>query len=612
MPLSEIIQRIIYLLEVGAGSRWVRLSAVVLLFALRCLWLDLRDYKNLSAAEAMDAAQVARNVAEGRGYTTEYLRPFSIYLVRQWNEAQHPGQPASVNADFARVQQAHPDLANPPAYVLFLAGCMRVLPFDHQMEFNKSFWSEAGHFARDKSDVLIATVNQLLLAVVLWQMFLIARKLFDVEVAWVTAALGFACELLWDFSFSGLSTIFLLVIFLELVRRLLAFAEAAREPVPAHPKLLLLALAIGALAGLGALTRYAFGWILLPVVVYVLLAGGPRRWTYALSALGAALVLLVPWLLRNYSVCGLPFGTAGYALLEGTQYFPGNELTQSLHPHLERAWLIKPYWHKFWPNFGTILSQDWPRLGGSWVTMLFFASLLVNFRSPAVRRLRYFLLLSLVVFTMAQALGRTELTTQSPVLTSENLLVLLLPLILMYGAVFFLTCLDQVDLPVVEFKVQLRYFAMIAFILLMSLPTIGRRFSEKANPLAFPPYYPPEIQTIAHWMKPNELIMSDVPWAVAWYGHRQCVWTTLNTAEEYYGLSDFVKPVQGLYLTAQALDLKLLSDCLRTPPDSWGTFVLKTTTTGNPGFPLQFCPNPGVIKSGLFLTDRARWLNDGP
>ena len=49
--------------------------------------------------------------------------------------------------------------------------------------------------------------------------------------------------------------------------------------------------------------------------------------------------------------------------------------------------------------------------------------------------------------------------------------------------------------------------------------------------MVYPPYFPPEIQQIAGWMKPDELMMSDVPWAVAWYGDRQCVWLSLDCAD---------------------------------------------------------------------------------
>ena len=612
MPLTEIIQRLIYLLEMGAGSRFVRVALVVLLFTLRCLWLDLRDYRNLSVPQAMDQAQVARNVAAGRGFTTDCVTPFSIYLVREWNEAKAGGQTAMPGADFARLQHGHPDLANAPGYPLFLAGWMKVLPFNHQMEFTKSFWSEAGHFARDKSDVIIATLNQLLLGLVIWQSFSLARKLFDPEVAWLTAILVFGCECLWNFSYSGLPTLLLMVIFLELTRRLVWFEEAARAEAPAHVKLMVMAVVAGLLAGVGGLTQYAFGWVILPVVVFLLGTGGVRRRAYAAAAGVAFVVVLTPWLVRNYLVCGLPFGTAGFAILEGTVLFPGFQLQQSLHPDLSAAWQVKLYLHKFWPNFGTILVHDWPLLGGSWVTMLFFAGLLLPFRGPPVRRLRYFLLMCLAVFTVVEALGRTEWTSQAPVINGENLLVLLVPLVIMYGTVFFFTFVQQFEVPLPENQLVVRYLIAAAFVLFMCLPAVGKRFADKTNPLAFPPYYPPEIQTAAGWMKPNELVMSDVPWAVAWYGERQCVWLTLNTGDDFYAVNDFLKPVAALYLTSETLDVKLLSDCLRTPPDSWGNFVLKKTTTGESTFPLRVSPVSGVIKSGIFVTDRPRWLDTAP
>ena len=612
MPLTEIIQRFIYLLEMGVGSRFLRVALVVLLFTLRCLWLDLRDYRNLSVPEAMDQAQLARHVAAGEGYTTDFVRPLSIFVVRQWNEAKTEGQPVGADTDFARLQHRHPDLANAPVYPLFLAGWMKVLPFSHQMETLKPFWSDGGHFARDKADVVITTINQLLLGLVIWQSFWLARKLFDPEVAWVTASLVFGCEMLWDFSYSGLPTLLVLVIFLELTRRLVLFEEAARAEAPAHGKLLVLAAVVGALAGVGGLTQYAFGWVILPVLIFLLGTGGMRRRAYAVAAGGAFLVVLTPWLVRNYLICGLPFGTASFAMLEGTELFPGFLLERSLHPDLSVAWQVKPYLHKFWPNFGDTLEHDWPLLGGSWVAMLFFAGLLMNFRGQPVRRMRYYLLMCLGLFTVVGALSRTEWTNQAPVINGDNLLVLVVPLVIMYGTVCFFTFLEQLEIPLPEYQLVIRYSIAGVFVLAMCLPAVGKRFAEKTNPLAFPPYYPPEIQTAADWMKPGELMMSDVPWAVAWYGDRQCVWLTLNTADDFYAVNDFLKPVQGLYLTAETLDVKLLSECLRTPPDSWGNFAMQIATTGNHTFPLRASPPGGAIKSGIFLTDRARWLDSAP
>jgi len=311
-------------------------------------------------------------------------------------------------------------------------------------------------------------------------------------------------------------------------------------------------------------------------------------------------------------MCGLPFGTAGLKMLEGTDMFPGLLLERSLHPDLKLAWQVRPYLHKFWPNCGDLLQHGWPLLGGSWVTMLFFAGLLTNYRSQPALRMRFFLLMCLGVFTAVEALGRTDWSTQAPVVNGENLLVLLVPLVILYGTVFFMTFLEQLDVPLPEYQLVIRYSAAAVFVLVMCLPAVGKRFADRTNPLAYPPYYPPEIQLAAGWMKPGELMMSDVPWAVAWYGDRQCVWQTLNAADDFYAVNDFLKPVQALYLTSQAMDVKLFSDCLQTPADSWGNFALKLSTVGIHNFPLRTSPPGGMIESGVFLTDRPRWLDSAP
>jgi hypothetical protein len=111
-------------------------------------------------------------------------------------------------------------------------------------------------------------------------------------------------------------------------------------------------------------------------------------------------------------------------------------------------------------------------------------------------------------------------------------------------------------------------------------------------------------------MQPDELMMSDIPWAVAWYGHRQCTWTTINPQYEFFQLYDnSVKPIRGLYLSLNTLDAKLFTECLQGGANNWGNFVLKTVVMNQmpKSFPLKIAPS-GMV-SGLFLTDRPRWLN---
>ncbi len=218
----------------------------------------------------MDSAQLARNISEGKGYTTLFLRPFSLYLIQKHNLAKLAATPANTNIDFAQIQTAHPDLANPPVYPVVLAGLMKVLPFNYTVETKKPFWTEGGRFMRYQPEFLIALFNEILLVAVAGLTFIIARKLFDPTVAWISTLLVLGCELLWRFSVSGLSTMLLLVIFMGLVWCVFKIEETARQIQPQPGKLLGWAALAGFLAGGGALTRYAFGWTIIPVVVFLM------------------------------------------------------------------------------------------------------------------------------------------------------------------------------------------------------------------------------------------------------------------------------------------------------------------------------------------------------
>jgi hypothetical protein len=603
MPLLELIQNLIHKLEVGAGARYFRLTAMLLAVLALTLWYDVHAYRNLATPEGMDTAQLARNISEGRGYTTLFLRPLSLFLVQRHSEAGTPLAVTNASFDFARVKTAHPDLANPPVYPLMLAGLMKILPFHYAVDVTSPFWSENGRFQRYEPDFLIAVFNQILLAAAVVLTFFLARRLFDAGVAWLAAILMFGCELLWRFSVSGLSTLLLLVIFLGLTWCLVNIEEAAREPQPRRNRLLGLVLAAGVLTGVGGLTRYAFGWAIVPVITFLLFFSGPRRALHALTALGAFALVLAPWVVRNCMVSGAPFGTAGFAAAEGTPLFPQFQLERSIHPVMGHLLWLTPYLHKLVANGQGILVNDLTRFGGNWATLLFWAGLLLSFRSVAVRRLRYFLLFCLGTFVVVQAMGQTQLSVESPEVNSENLLVLLAPLVFIYGVSLFLTLLEQINLP----ALQLRYPIIAGFVVLCCLPLLFALFPPKANPVVYPPYDPKNIQRTAGWMTENELMMSDVPWAVAWYGQRQCVWLTLNAEDDFAAINYWLKPVQALYLTPETMDSRFVSGW-GEHERSWGSFIVAVVAQGQipPQFPLRFAAT-GYIPQRLFLTDRERW-----
>ena len=115
--------------------------------------------------------------------------------------------------------------------------------------------------------------------------FVLAKKLFDGPAAWLAALLTIGSDQLWKFSVSGLSTMLLLVIFLGLVLCLVKFEELTRDTTTKAVRLLVLVAVAGLLTGLGMLTRYSFGWLIVPVVAYLIIFGGSRK--LALVATGA-------------------------------------------------------------------------------------------------------------------------------------------------------------------------------------------------------------------------------------------------------------------------------------------------------------------------------------
>ncbi|MEI7935223.1 MAG: glycosyltransferase family 39 protein [Verrucomicrobiota bacterium] len=609
MPFT---QETLHKLGTGRGMRFFRVSLATMAVVVLIGGYNWLAFRNMATQEAMDAAQVGRNIAQGRGYTTLFIRPLSMFLVKKHNLETRGVPLAGKIADLAEIRSLHPDLANPPVYPVVLAALMKVLPFDYSVSTTRSFWSSGRQFSRFEPDFLIALFNQVLLLTVIGLVFLLARRLFDPGVAWLTAGLLLGTELLWRFSVSGLSTMLVMVIFLGLAWCVVLLEQEARAPKRGLLGILALAGAAGATVGLGGLTRYAFGWLIIPVLVFVILFGGKRRIVLALIALAAFVAVMSPWIFRNYSVSGRPFGTATYAVLENTLLYPEFRLQRSLEPDLNRLYL-GVFWLKLNTNLRQIVTNELPKFGGTWITAFFLVGLLVGFRNPAIARLRYFLLGCGLVLIFAQALGKTQLSEEVPELNSENLLVLLAPLVLVYGVSLFYLLLEQMAMPLP----QLRYVVIGLFSLVACLPMVFVLLPPKTSPVVYPPYYPPAIQTVACWLKEDELAMSDVPWAMAWYGQRQCVWLTLkctpdakdpHNQENFFSINDYQKPIHAIYLTPETMDARFVTQWIKAGEQSWGSFILECIVKQKVPdyFPLSKS-QAGWLPEQLALTDWEHW-----
>jgi hypothetical protein len=589
--MHERIQSILLGLEGGQYSSILRIASALIGFILLALWFDLRGNNSFSDPEAMESAQLGRHLAAWRGYTTYSIRPSAVGLLQR------------ADPDHAQEILDHPvpDLSVAPVYPFALACLMKVLPFNFGVDRTHR-WSYQPEF-------MIVGFNEVLFFGAVLLLFHLARKLFDSGVAWVSAIIFAGSETYWRFCLSGLSTIWLLLILLLLTWCLMALEEReSRELPPALRASLALAAVVGALVAIGALSRYSFGWLIVPILLFMRLFF-KRRWgKLSLVAATSFLIVLAPWITRNIVLSRTPFGTAGYAILESTRPFEEDRVERSFDPMAAGLGLLGPrdVCKKFLVNEGKILRSDLPRLGGNWVWSFFLCGLLLPFRHRALRSLMVFLIGSLALLAVVQALGQTHLSAEFPDINSENLLVLLAPLVLMVGTGFFFTILHQMALP----TPKLRALAVGLFALLMCAPLL-LNLSSPPDPAAFSHYEPVGIQRTANMMKAEEFMMSDVPWAIAWYGDRACSWLTLDDAGTFQQMN-LLKPVQAIYLTERTTDRPFLSQILDNK-QSWGRFVLSVLPNAQSpqgqvpaGFPLTKAL-ASYMPSEIFLSDTVRW-----
>jgi hypothetical protein len=137
----------------------------------------------------------------------------------------------------------------------------------------------------------------------------------------------------------------------------------------------------------------------------------------------------------------------------------------------------------------------------------------------------------------------------------------------------------------------------------------GGYFFALLNPRSAPelsPYMPALVQRIAGLIGKDEWMMSDIPWAVAWYGNRPCAWLSLDDGPAFYKLNA-IKPVKMVYLTQRTTDRRFLSQ-MAAEPKSWGEFILDCWVhrEAPDGFPLAYAPS-GYLPYQMLLADRPRW-----
>ncbi|HTI72458.1 MAG TPA: hypothetical protein VMF06_20960 [Candidatus Limnocylindria bacterium] len=571
------IQQWIYVLEEGAGRLWVRRGLLLMVAICLAGLFHLNRARNFVSPEAMDMAQLGRNIAEGRGYTTWNIRPLSVAL-------QSAALTNAGKSPFEILKKPHADISNPPLYPMVLAGVLKVLPEStrHAMTGKSR--------TRPTPEIAIGLFNLVGLAAVVFMVYRITNGLFSRGAAIVAGLIFLTNDLYWDFVFSGLPTLWLGALVSVLAWMVAEIPKRyGHGSNPTRFESLSNGAMVGGLLGLACLTVYSSGWLLVPVVASLALSCRKQRWALTLSCVAAFLVLVMPWAVRNIAKSRLPFGTATVAAYAGTKAFPEDRLERSLAPQLKNV-EIYDLLDKFRNNEEELLRNLLPTTGGSWFAAFFLVGLFIPARNPTVARFKWLVFSMFLTFLIVQPLVQTNVATLCPVINTENLIVLLAPLVIILAAGVMDDIWSKFDFPFYGANFIAKAF-LVAF---CAFPGMQAATRNRRTVLASPPYIPVVINQLCGYLPNDALMMSDMPWGVAWYGRRTAVGITLRVRdrynEDFFVINDYHRSVRAIYLSPLTADMKWQSAFISSPDGVWARLYMDFFLRGGvpEGFPLKF------------------------
>jgi hypothetical protein len=538
-------------------------------FALALAYL-LLQFRGLSTSTGMDQAQIAREVARGNGFSTKNIRPLEAHLLQQ---------------TLGRVPEGNvPDLYHPPLNPIVNAGALYLLAsqLDQKVDDADPVY---------RGDRVIAAVSALFFLLTLFIDFRLALLLFDTRVAWLATGITLVADQFWQFSLSGLPQMLLLFL-ISCSLWCLAKAVIAEEH-ERNPYLWLFLL--GLFQGVSALSHPITLWISGATWAFCWVYFRPRPLGALLPAL-LCLGLFSAWIVRDLQVSKTLFGISPFALLDhvihseaGWMRLSNPDISEVTPPaFLERIML----------NFREQLGSLYVLSGGIAVTPFFLTGLFHPFKRPENNAFKW----ALFFMVIGAFVGSVMIGTNGQAIGPNQTLILLGPAVAIYGFAMLLVFFYRLGLE----RVIYRWATYAVFFLVTGLPALCGFFLGGPR-TQFPPYAPAVMQPIGTWTKPNEIVASDMPWAIAWYSDRKSLWLPSRRKEfyEYHDYESLGAPVVGLYLTPITRDSRFLSDILFGEYQDWASIVLGLPEGLN-DFPLK--STIGLANNQcLLLMDRPRW-----
>jgi hypothetical protein len=585
MASETFIQTFVHKLEEGSWRPWMlrALTVVFILFVVN-LWI-FRDngFKGLSHEKAMEQAQVSREIARGNGFSTKMIRPAALYQFRE--------NLGRFNLD--RTPDTFHAPLNPILNAPFLAAV-------------KSYW------AMSTKDLLYIPDAVLVCVQFFWMMlgwllsYLTMRRLFDARLAAFGVWLLILCQSFWDYALSGLPQNLMFFLFSGALYCLVRAVQNRIDGIRTWRWLLACAVCFGFLALAHALTL----WIFVGAVAFVAIYFRPRLFNVGLL-LGTVAIMYTPMLIHNQRACGNPLGLGWYS---GLDEIKGSEhaIMRSMEPPFER---VSPghFRNKIQSKIISQSSDLMRYLGGIVVAPVFFLALMHRFRRKDTSDFRWAVLLMwLAALSGMSVYGLDTAPTFmpfAPPAEANDLHLLFIPLFTAYGLAFVLVLWSRL-----EINVRLVRWGFVSLIFILSgfrfaTTFAGLNSSPKAS-VQWPPYVPPFIAILNQWTTDQEVIASDVPWAVAWYADRKSLWLPMSIQDftEVYDYNQLSGRLVGMYLTPMSGNRMFVADVMKGDFKDWAPFIQRQLQTpGLKDFPLRAMVALPMNNECIFYADRDRW-----
>lgn len=509
------------------------------LFFLTLIILTLGNlfplFRGLNVPQAMDQAQIAREMSRGNGLTTKMVRPVAYYQAEQANNGPVP---------FTRFEDTYHAPLNP----LLMAAVFKIIGAD-----DMEAWAMGEREEVFPLDRVVAALCTLFFLLAIGVNYLLVAKIFDAKIAGVTALLMLFCEMFWGFAMSGLPQMLMLLLFscaLYFVYRAVEAAEEGR--VALAP-----AMIAGVFFGLLALTNWLTLWIALGFVVFAALAFRPRG-LVAAFILVLLLVAGIGPMIRAYGITDSPFGTAFLILYDGLALGSGDIVMRS-HDLSTQPLLLDGLMSKILRTSLLQATDIIPFLGGILIAPLFFIALLHPFKRGSIALFRWGVLAMWLFTALGLAIFGVSTTGYDP----NQIHLLFAPIMTAYGLAFISILWSRLEF--VATTPVLKNLHLIAVVILCALPLfltlpqrvlIGIDRRDAGGWPHFPPYYPKPLNNSFSGLRgivpDQQIVVSDQPWAVAWYADRISVWLP-PSVEGFEKLesaaANFGTPFAGIHIT---------------------------------------------------------------